>query len=214
MPLIDFEQGNSELTLFIWKIEEEESFFMNEISCIDFSQVELYRHPQARLQWLASRLLLFRHLGADNFQQLARNERGKIYLKDTNTNISISHSENMIAVAFSKKQFGIDIQKFTEKIPRLALKFIPEKDLNILQEQDSFFKTAHVHWGVKEAMFKADTKGKLDYRENLILHWAKNYNIAGDNFEASTSRHKIETRYKASYRELLEDFLLCTVTKL
>jgi hypothetical protein len=50
MPLIDFEQGNSELTLFIWKIEEEESFFINEISCIDHSQVELYRHPQARLQ--------------------------------------------------------------------------------------------------------------------------------------------------------------------
>ena len=214
MPLIDFEQGNSELALFIWKIEEEESFFMNELSCIDFSQVELYRHPQARLQWLASRLLLFRHLGADNFQQLARNERGKIYLKDSNTNISISHSENMIAVAFSKKQFGIDIQKFTEKIPRLALKFIPEKDLNILQEQDSFFKTAHVHWGVKEAMFKADNEGKLDYRENLILHWKKNYNIAGDNFEASASRHEIETKYKAIYRELLEDFLLCTVTKL
>jgi phosphopantetheinyl transferase len=214
MPLINFEQGNSELKLFIWKIEEEESFFINEISCIDHSQVELYRHPQARLQWLASRLLLFRHLGADNFQQLERNERGKIYLKDTNTNISISHSENMIAVAFSKKQFGIDIQKFTEKIPRLALKFIQEKDLNILQKQDSFFKTAHVHWGVKEAMFKADNEGKLDYRKNLILHWEGNYQVKGANFEARISKNEIDTMYTATYRELLEDFLLCTVTKL
>jgi phosphopantetheinyl transferase len=214
MPLIDFEYGNSELALFIWKIEEEESFFINEIDCIDLHQLELYRHPQARLQWLASRLLLYRKLGSENFQKLVRNERGKIHLKESNTNISISHSDNMIAVAFSKKQFGIDIQKFTEKIPLLASKFIPEKDLQHSVQQDSFLKVAHVHWGVREAMFKADENGKLDYRKNLILHWEGNYQVKGANFEARVSKNEIETMYTATYLELLEDFLLCTVTKL
>jgi hypothetical protein len=63
-------------------------------------------------------------------------------------------------------------------------------------------------------MFKADNEGKLDYRKNLILHWEGNYQVKGANFDARISKNEIDTMYTATYRELLEDFLLCTVTKL
>ena len=212
MPLIEL--GNSDdINLQIWEISETEAFFLAENKGIDISNLNLYRHPQARLQWLASRMLMFRFLGAERYANLDKNERGKLFIKDSDLKISISHSENLVAVAFSNKEFGIDIQKFIDKIPALAAKFIPEELLKNINNDPLFKQISHVHWGIKEALFKADEHGSLDYRKNLYLHWDNQYSKNGQSFEASIKKNDQTSVLKANYREILKDYLFCTVTK-
>jgi phosphopantetheinyl transferase len=212
MPLVETVHTN-EIYLQIWNISENEAFFIGENAAIDRSQLSLYRHPQARLQWLASRMLLYLYLGKEQYSNLAKNERGKMMLKESDLKVSISHSENLVAVAFSTFQFGIDIQKFNEKIPRLAAKFIPEQDLNLIKNDSNFDQISHVHWGIKEALFKADEEGSLDYRKNLLLHWNHQYKVDGDSFKSSIQKNELTTCFDSHYREISTDFLLCSVTK-
>jgi hypothetical protein len=48
------------INLHIWDVAEDEAFFIKETAAVDLSQLSNYRHPQARLQWLASRMLLLK----------------------------------------------------------------------------------------------------------------------------------------------------------
>jgi phosphopantetheinyl transferase len=201
------------INLHIWDVAEDEAFFIKETAAVDLSQLSNYRHPQARLQWLASRMLLLKILGIEQYKRLYKNEKGKILLDDSNLNISISHSDNLVAVAISEKQFGIDIQKYTDKIPLVSSKFIPEETLSIIKELPGFGKICHVHWGVKEALFKAYENGGLDYRKNLILDWDNSYCNEGTNFVAHISKNNINTHFNAQYSLILGHFILCTVTK-
>ena len=212
MPFINSVNTNH-INLHIWDIAEDEAFFVKETAAVDLSQLSNYRHPQARLQWLASRMLLLKILGIEQYKRLNKNEKGKILLDDSNLNISISHSENLVAVAISEKQFGIDIQKYTDKITLVSSKFITEEILLSINELSDFGKICHVHWGVKEALFKADEKGGLDYRKNLILDWDNSYCNEGANFMAHISKNNINTQFDAQYSVILEHFMLCTVCK-
>lgn len=213
MPVI--EQLNiGEINLHIWKIAEDEAFFIRESAAADLSQLRHYRHPQARLQWLASRMMLLKILGLDQYKKLNKNDKGKPVLEGNDLQISISHSDNLVAVAFSKTNFGIDIQKFTDKIPLVSGKFIPEETLMSIKDLPDFVKICHVHWGVKEALFKADENGSLDYRKNLILEWDNCYCEDGGNFKASILRDDNSITFTAKYVKILKDFILCTVTEM
>jgi len=213
MPVI--EQLNiGEINLHIWKIAEDEAFFIRESAAADLSQLRHYRHPQARLQWLASRMMLLKILGLDQYKKLSKNDKGKPVLEENDLQISISHSDNLVAVAFSKTNFGIDIQKFTDKIPLVSGKFIPEETLMSIKDLPDFVKICHVHWGVKEALFKADVNGSLDYRKNLILEWDNCYCEDGGNFKASILRDDNSITFTAKYVKILKDFILCTATEM
>lgn len=184
MPIF-FQQDIDESTkLAIWKIEEEESFFLN--------QVPLQReitHPHKRLQHLAGRYLL-KYLFPDfPIALILIADTRKPYLEDEAYHFSISHCGDYAAVIASReKRVGIDIEIASEKVNRIRHKFISEEEDKMLNAQCSMFNaqliskhktdstsqplhlstfTSTLFWSCKEAVFKWYGMGGVDFKEHM-----------------------------------------------
>jgi len=198
-----------------WKIEEPDSFFTERTGFVNPDNLKRFTHPQARLQWLASRLLLFELLGPVLYKTLKKDASGKPIAQGQGFELSISHSDDLVAVAISKNIIGIDIQKITPKLAAVAPKFILEADLAAINlGKEKQLEQIHVHWGIKEALFKAYSKGQLDFKEHLKLNWNAAFAKEGDTFDAFVMKNDETEPYSASYELVFDNYLLCIVTKL
>ena len=197
-----------------WKIEEPDSFFSERTGFVNPDNLKRFTHPQARLQWLASRLLLFELLGPDLYKSLKKDSTGKPMAEGQGFELSISHSDDLVAVAISKNTIGIDIQKITPKLAVVAPKFIPAVDLSLIHSsKEKQLEQIHVHWGIKEALFKAYSKGQLDFKEHLKLDWNAAFSDNGAAFDAFVVKETEKEHYNASYELVFDNYLLCVVTK-
>ena len=50
-----------------------------------------------------------------NESQLQKTECGKLFLPDLDINFNISHSEDLVAIAFGENELGLDVEKIREK---------------------------------------------------------------------------------------------------
>lgn len=213
MPL-HLHKDTPELKIAFWQIAENEAYFLERTHFINPQNLQRFTHPQARLQWLASRLLLFEVLGADNYRMLAKDAAGKPIAQDHPFELSISHSDNVVGIAIAQNPIGIDIQRITPKMQRIAHKFVPENQLETVLGMSEFgLETLHVHWGTKEALFKAYGKGQLDFKQHLHLNWHKGYVPEGDSFDAYVLKVDKKEYYRGQYEIIFEDYLFCLVTK-
>ncbi|HEY0041713.1 MAG TPA: 4'-phosphopantetheinyl transferase superfamily protein, partial [Flavisolibacter sp.] len=182
---IFFQQDIDESTkLAVWKIEEEEDFFLQ--------HVPLQRditHPHKRLQHLAGRYLL-QYLFPDfpiNLIKIA--DTRKPYLEDEAYHFSISHCSSYAAAIVSKgKRVGVDIEVPSLKVEKIMHKFLHEEE-----EKEFRFKLQAVSgnvevdnhhdnpqpqtpnpkltllWSCKEAVFKWWSYGNVDFSEMIRL---------------------------------------------
>ena len=171
MPIF-FQQDIDENTkLAIWKIEEEESFFLTKVSL----QREI-THPHKRLQHLAGRYLL-KYLFPDFPVELIRiADTRKPFLEDEAYHFSISHCGNYAAVIISKtERVGVDIEIPTTKVEKIRHKFLHEEELATVNSklfnshQSSIICHLTLLWSCKEAVFKWWSYGKVDFSEDIKL---------------------------------------------
>jgi len=166
MPLVFKDKVLSSSTLAVWKIEEDESFFIN--NCHDnWDREELKKLKGARrLEWIASRFLIQR-MTKKTFG-IKKDKFGKPQLNPHDFQISISHSHTYVAVIISSKIVGIDIQKRIEGIERIAHKFLNEPEKSFAYNR---FKISNLHviWGAKESLFKAYGRKKVDFKRDLWI---------------------------------------------
>lgn len=207
-----WQENPLQLKIAIWKVEEAESYFRQRTPFVNKEAHERYKHPQTRLHWLASRLLLHEVLGPEQYQQLGKSSKGKPQARDFE--LSISHSADLVAIAIGKKEqnIGIDIQDFSPKLEKIAPKFIPPIDLAEIATDPYFKELVHIHWGMKEALFKAYGKGKLDFKKHMILDWNQNFNPQGERFKSFIRKENIQLEYKSAYQITEGNYLLCSVT--
>jgi phosphopantetheinyl transferase len=174
MPLFYQQHINQSTRLAIWKIEESESFFAE--------TVPLKRditHPHKRLQHLAGRYLL-RFLFPDfPYSEILIADTRKPYLANEAYHFSISHCGDFAAAIVSKdERVGIDIEVPSEKIKRIASKFVNEKELAIIDniEIKNGFQSNHLKnqltiiWCAKETMFKWYALGNVDFKAMLHVN--------------------------------------------
>jgi 4'-phosphopantetheinyl transferase len=150
----------------LWKIQEEANFFLDAHfwSDLDRAQFSMLKGKR-QLEWVAVRHLAKLELGPQS--NIVKDEFGKPFLDNTDLRISFSHSMDIGAFAWSNSGFlGLDVQRMTEKIFRIAHKFAnpEEADLGNLEQ-------LHLIWGAKEAMFKAYGKGGIDFLKNLKIEF-------------------------------------------
>ncbi|MGN6164310.1 MAG: 4'-phosphopantetheinyl transferase family protein [Flavisolibacter sp.] len=178
MPIF-FQQDIDENTkLAIWKIEEDENFFLHSVPL----QREI-THPHKRLQHLAGRYLL-KYLFPDFPVELIRiADTRKPFLENEIYHFSISHCGNYAAVIVSKaERVGVDIEMPTTKVEKIKHKFLHEKELAMLASErsiaDNNFFSNHqsssichltLLWSCKEAVFKWWSYGKVDFSEQIRL---------------------------------------------
>ncbi len=168
--LIRREHINSDGLLGIWKMEETHEELLNyfpeslRTEAIDY--IKSVRSSRRSMEWLATRAMLFVLAGDD--KSILNYPDGRPYLSDRSHLISISHTRDYAALLLHNSlPIGIDIEERSERVKRVASKFISEKEYI-----DTTNKVLHqlLHWSAKETLFKRLNLREVDFKEHLFLH--------------------------------------------
>lgn len=168
MPLFKKLSPAPETEVFVWKIEEEEAFFLDKLA-LNESEKEYYDTLKGRrsIEYLASRYVLHLMSGREKRGACLKDEFGKPYLEGSKYKISFSHSHDYIAVIAGPKDVGVDIQIILEKIERIAHKFLNAHEEDCIF--DDRLNQLHFYWGAKEGLYKCYGRKKVDFRQDLLV---------------------------------------------
>jgi len=166
VPLFYQQDINQDTRLAVWKIEEEESFFLEKASL----KREI-THPHKRLQHLAGRYLLV-YLFPDFPSALIEiADTRKPFLPDDQYHFSISHCGDFAAAIVSKtERVGIDVELLTPRVEKIKHKFLHPDELQMVdQATGDRIQLLTLLWSAKEAMFKWWGSGDVDFSEVLRI---------------------------------------------
>jgi 4'-phosphopantetheinyl transferase len=187
--------------LGIWKIEEDEAFFLQQLDLQPVEQAELAPvKGRRRLEWLASRYLVHDMLlghGHDDRVPVLKDDCGKPHLWGTPFHLSFSHSYDFVAVILANAPAGVDIQKFVPKIGAIAHKFMREEESACLAAETRL-EHLHIFWGAKEALYKAYGRRELDFRQHIFVEPFE------FKTEGETPARVIKDDFNAAYRLVFE----------
>lgn len=164
MPIFYQQDIDDSTKLGIWRIEEDEEFFLK--------QVPLQReitHPHKRRQHLAGRFLLKYLFPGFPVKLIKVADTRKPFLEDEAYHFSISHCDDYAAAIVSTKdRVGVDVEIPSFKIDRIKNKFLGESEYSILDAQFSITQLT-LMWCCKEAVFKWWSYGGVDFSEKIRL---------------------------------------------
>jgi phosphopantetheine--protein transferase-like protein len=165
VPLFYQQDINENTRLGVWKIEEQEDFFLR--------SVPLQRsitHPHKRLQHLAGRYLLPTLYPDFPHEEIEIADTRKPFLPDEQYHFSISHCGSYAAaIASSVERVGIDIEMITQRIHNIKHKFLSAAELAFVHTHSATEQTRLLTllWSAKETMFKWWGRGEVDFSEVL-----------------------------------------------
>lgn len=165
MPILFQHTINNKARLSVWKIEEPEEYFTEQITL-----PHLPANPHKRLQHLAGRYLLKQMLPDFPVEKIVAVSGNKPYLSDHSYQFSISHSSDMAAAIIShEKQVGIDIEIISDKAIRVGRKFLHENELHLATKNEQADSAFHhtLMWSIKETIFKWYGLGNVGFREDM-----------------------------------------------
>lgn len=169
MP-INFEKKLSDGShLVLWQIDEEEAFFLSKLSFEKDGLDELnrFKAPHRRLEWLTVRLLLRSMLGES--AKIVYDEYGRPALQGCSGYISISHSKKVAGIYFHpEKRPGLDIEIISEKVEKVKHKFLSPEELEKIGEKDYTEKLV-LYWCAKECLLKIVGRKDIDFIEQLKI---------------------------------------------
>jgi len=206
MPLVYKSEIYPQGLVGLWKIEEDENFFLDKIALYpgEDQQLQLIKGFR-RLEWLACRHLV--HLLSDRTIRgaILKDHFGKPFLENSAWEISMSHSGGLAAVIAAPCFVGVDIQQIVPRITHLAPKFVHEEEQSIIDQTTHEIEATHVIWGLKESLYKAYGKGNIDFKKDLrVLHF--DYGEAGGEFECFLLNHHFKHNFKGHYQKI-DDFI-------
>ncbi|RNI31307.1 4'-phosphopantetheinyl transferase superfamily protein [Rufibacter latericius] len=170
MPLHQFTPLSSTSLLGLWRVDET----IAELREMLLSQrpnheIPVFKSELRTREWLAVRLLaylLLEKLSAPEMY-LQTQETGGPVCTDPSWHVSLTHSGVWVgAIVSSSQEVGIDLEIKGDKAPRLAPRFLNEKEL--LASADDPEKI-HLYWSAKETLYKVYRNKSLHFKENLLL---------------------------------------------
>jgi 4'-phosphopantetheinyl transferase len=167
MPLTDYIVIHEHTRVGVWRINEEEDYFLRKLPLSDREKDELEAlKGHKRLEWLAARYLIQVMTGWA--YSLVKDSFGKPFLHQSEYHISVSHSKDYTTAIIAPCLVGIDIQYITSKLERVAGRVMNDVKLKNLSPNNPL-EHLHVYWGAKEALYKAYGKRELDFREHIPI---------------------------------------------
>ena len=171
MALLFAKEVAEETWLGIWRIEESADWFRSQLMLDENENtlIDAIKHPQRKLHWLSSRVLIRTMMQTEQFIHLENDLNGKPVIHNFPVELSLSHSADLSALLISKKyKVGIDIEKMDPKVLRIKHKFMSATELSWVSTEDAIEQLYSV-WCAKEAMYKLYGEKKLDFREHLFV---------------------------------------------
>jgi phosphopantetheinyl transferase len=164
MPIFFQQDIDSNTRLGIWKIEEDENFFLKHVPL----QREI-THPHKRLQHLAGRFLLKHLFPGFPVSLIKIADTKKPFLEDEAYHFSISHCDDYDAAIVSKtERVGVDVEIPSFKLDRIKNKFLNEQEFSVLNSEFSIAQLT-LMWCCKEAVYKWWSYGGVDFSEKIRL---------------------------------------------
>jgi len=172
MPLKLRKNIAQDTDLLFWEITESLDELMTEFKNLgnweeEWIQISSFKSDNRKCEWIATRLLLSTYFNTKI--KVFHDDFGKPYLDTPIFNISISHSHNLVVIAIGKVSIvGVDVELKSEKIGRIALKFLHQNEIERIDIQNDVLKL-YLHWCAKEALYKVYGKKKLNFITNLQI---------------------------------------------
>jgi len=167
MSLIAEQHTKEGARLLIWKDEEPLHFFMENtlLSEEDKKRLCQYRVERRKKDLLITRYLLQRVIPQG---QIDYHSNGKPYLIGHEAYISISHSQDLVALIIHPQQkVAIDIEYIHPRIAKVKERFLSPKEL----ASASKLELLTLFWSAKESLFKWDDQQGLDFAQDLHLYF-------------------------------------------
>lgn len=108
-----------------------------------------------------ARKLLCKELDLD-LSDLGKEGKRPVLL-EKETEISISHSDRLVAIAYGRNRVGLDIESKWQKLKVIQHKFVNDLEREFVRDT----RDTSVIWGAKESMFKIYSKGSVSYLNDL-----------------------------------------------
>ena len=156
MP-ITYKIEKKEVSILVWEITEKLEELLDLYGNINTIN---YTSEKRKKEHLISRLMVNKLCENGT---IIYNEFGAPEL-DNGKHLSISHSNELVALIISDTKSAIDIEKISDKALRIASKFVAEKNLIKLNKEK-----ATLIWCLKEAIYKWYQKGNVDFIKDIII---------------------------------------------
>lgn len=208
MSLIIQENYQQHSTYAVWKIEEDDSFYLSKLILSESEKkfLKTIHHPKQKTRWFASRFLLKYLMKTNSYVELLIDLHGKPFLANYDLNLSISHSDNYAAVIISKShEVGIDIEHASRNIEILKNKFLSNEELQELEKSSEMQASLLIYWAAKEVMYKIYGKRKLEFKDHLYI---KPFvlNLSGQ-LNGELSKNDLFQMFEMEYKRV-NDFIL------
>lgn len=187
----------------IWKVTESVDELLQEIrhpeTLADFRKIKT---DKRKLEFLAVRVALKKLLNEEFY--ISYTDEGKPFLAENEFNIGISHSKDWIAVAVHpNRQIGIDIECWSDKIPKLYKRFLSDEEQKTLSNGTNV-KQLQIAWSAKEALYKIIGKTAVDFANQLQIF---SFDAEQKNGEL-TAKHLVSGKLYTLYYRQNSDYVL------
>lgn len=153
-----------DITVAVWEMTESLKELQNSLSIYNLN-LPNFKNEQRLKEWYTARLLSLKLLNSPNIEY---SSQGKPIIKNSEYNISISHSHKYLALAFSKTQYlGLDIQQISNKTIKILTKFTTDKERTLINNS---IEKASIVWAAKEAMYKLSFTKPESYKNELLIN--------------------------------------------
>jgi 4'-phosphopantetheinyl transferase len=171
-----------------------------------FPDCMIINHPSKRLQCRAARCLL--NLMLEQDAVIEYDQFSAPLIKNSNLQISISHSEDYVAIAISKLPVGIDIQVQQEKILKIADKFVKKDEPRPL-DKEALINWLHWQWSAKESLFKIYKKGNIDFKSMLKINPLPDVDELQFDSKGTIDMTNFQREYMLHFVKLEDYYLVC-----
>jgi len=130
----------------------------------DIVKVNKFKFEKRKQEWIATRLLVYEISG--KYKTIKYDEYGKPHIEGVN--ISISHTKGIVAVIIGDDELGIDIEKVSERIIRIAPKFLYSSEISEIDINNQLLQF-HAYWCAKETIYKIYGKKVVDFKNNIKI---------------------------------------------
>lgn len=180
LPIIqEFKDGKNKIAL--WQIDESIEELNEQIHIAHIQ----YKSVQRQIQHYSCLLALEKIFNKK--VEIFYDEFRKPHLKYGKEHISLSHSQNLVAVmSNSHYGCGIDLENITDKAYKLRSKFLsPEESFYLKNfDQDQQIKLCVLIWSAKECLYKFHGRKSLRFKEHLHIKFEdKDFELTNKHFK-------------------------------
>ena len=173
----------------VWHVTETEEELLNitSVPTDELEEISLFRNESQRKQKLAVRALINEMF--EERMYLNHHDNGKPYLENCATNISITHTDNYVAViTHEEEEVGIDIESLERDFSAVEKKALSEEEIEDLEDEKKNEQLA-IYWCAKEAIYKRMSQNRVVYAEQIEV---EKFNVRKEGELEATFIHKDE----------------------